>query len=73
MEAAIKQVMNKAAAGDLKAVQLFTALLRTAQERGGPEAEPDAYLDETEEDVFAEIVRRIKAAGKGESDEILEK
>ena len=64
LEAAIKQVMNKAAAGDLKAVQLFTALLRTAQERGAPEAEPDAYLDETEEEVFIEIVRRIKAAAE---------
>jgi hypothetical protein len=66
LEAAINQVMNKAAAGDLKAVQLLAALLRTAQERGAPEAEPDAYLDETEGDVFAEIVRRIKAAGNGE-------
>ena len=73
LEAALLRLTNKAAAGDLRAVQLLAALARSAEERGVPEATPNESLGEPEEDVFTEIVRRIKAAGKGESDEIVKK
>ena len=39
LEAAIKQVVNQAASGKLKAVQLMATLVRSAEERGIPSGE----------------------------------
>jgi hypothetical protein len=41
LEAAIKQVVNQAAGGKLKAVQLLTTLVRSAEERGVQAAAPN--------------------------------
>jgi hypothetical protein len=40
-EAAIAQLVNQAASGKLKAVQLLAALIRSAEERGSPGAAPN--------------------------------
>ncbi len=42
LEAALKQVVNQAASGKLKAVQLLTTLVRSAEERGIQAAEPNS-------------------------------
>ena len=73
LEAALLQLTNKAAAGDLRAVQLLATLARSAEEREVPEAASDRSLDETEDKVFVEILKRIEAARKGETDETVTK
>jgi hypothetical protein len=42
LEAALKQVVNQAASGKLKAVQLLATLVRSAEERGIQAAEPNS-------------------------------
>jgi len=54
-------------------VQLLATLARSAEEREVPEAASDRSLDETEDKVFSEILKRIEAARKGETDETVTK
>src|SRR5208337_426875 len=54
LEAAIKQIANKAASGETKAFQLLAALVRSAEERSIKAAVPDSTLDEADEKVFRE-------------------
>jgi hypothetical protein len=49
LEAAIKQLTNKAASGELKALQLLAALMRSADERAIQAAAPSSALDEGSE------------------------
>jgi Family of unknown function (DUF5681) len=65
LQAALNQLSDKAAAGELRAVQLLTALVRTAEERVLQEAVPDSIFDEPDEKVVQEILRRFEAATKG--------
>ena len=65
LEAAIKQLMNKAASGELKALQLLAALVRSAEERRIQAAVPDSALEEVDEKVVLGILRRLEAASKG--------
>jgi len=51
LEAAITQVTNKAASGDLKALHVLAGLVRTAEESTREEATVDADLDEYDEKV----------------------
>jgi len=72
LEAAIKQLTNKAASGELKALQLLAALVRSAEERGIQAAVPNSALDEVDEEVVLGILKRLEAAskeGKGNADE----
>jgi hypothetical protein len=73
LEAAFRKLTNKAITGDLRAVQLLATLARSAEEREVPEAASDRSLDETEDKVFSEILKRIEAARKGETDETVTK
>jgi hypothetical protein len=73
LEAALLQLTNKAAAGDLRAVQLLATLARSAEECEVPEAASNRPLDETEDKVFIEILKRIEAARKGETGETVTK
>jgi len=66
LEAAIKQLTNKAASGELKAFQLLAALLRAAEERTIQAATPSSSLDEVDEKVLLGILRRLDAADKGD-------
>jgi len=65
LEAALKQLTNKAAAGDLKALQLLSALARSAEERALQTTVPDSTLDEVDERVALGILKRLEAATKG--------
>ena len=72
LEAAIKQLTNKAASGDLKALQLLAALVRSAEERAVQTPISKPALEEVDEKVFLGIVKRLEAAGKrdqGDSNE----
>jgi len=60
LEAALKQVTNKAASGDLKALQLLAALVRSAEERAIRAPAPDLVLEDTDEKVFLGILQRIE-------------
>ncbi len=65
LEAAIKQLTNKAASGELKALQLLAALVRSAEERGTQAAGPNSVLDEVDEKVVLGILNRLEATNKG--------
>ncbi len=64
LEAAIKQLTNKAASGELKALQLLTALVRSAEERAIQAPAPNSGLEEVDERVVLEMLRRLEAASK---------
>ena len=62
LEAAIKQLANKAASGDQKALQLLMSLVRSAEERETQVAEPTATLRDTDKKVVQGILKRIEGA-----------
>jgi hypothetical protein len=64
LEASIKQLTNKAASGELKALQLLTALVRSAEERAIKEITLTPALDEFDEQVFLGILNRLEATNK---------
>ena len=65
LEAAIKQLTNKAASGELRAVQLLAALVRSAEERSIQTATPSPSLDENDQKVVIGILKRLDATNKG--------
>jgi Family of unknown function (DUF5681) len=69
LEAAIKQLTDKAASGELKALQLLAALVRSAEERGMKAAVPNSALDEVDERVVLGILKRLEATGKGDQED----
>jgi hypothetical protein len=68
LEAAITQLTNKAASGELKAVQLLTALVRSAEERVVQAAVPNSALEEVDEKVVLGILKRLEATSKGDQE-----
>jgi len=69
LEAAIKQLTNKAASGELKALQLLAALVRSAEERGIQAAVPNSALDEVDEKVVLGILNRLEATSRGDKED----
>ena len=53
-EAAYKQLSNKAASGELKALQLVSALVRSAEDRAAKTSISKPTLEEGDEEVFLE-------------------
>jgi len=64
LEAAIKQLTNKAASGELKALQLLAALVRLAEERAIRVPALSTDLDEVDEKVVLGILKRLEACNK---------
>jgi len=62
LEAAFKQLANKAASGELNAVKLLTALVRTAEERGAQATGQDSGLEEVDQKVVLGILKRLEAS-----------
>jgi hypothetical protein len=62
LEAAVKQLADKAASGDLRALQLLTALVRSAEERAIQGAIANSVPDEVDEKVVLGILKRIEAS-----------
>jgi hypothetical protein len=69
LEAAIKQLTNKAASGELKALQLLAGLVRSAEEPAIKVAIPSSSLDEVDEKVVLGILKRLEAANKGDKED----
>jgi hypothetical protein len=64
LEAAFKQLSNKAASGELKALQLLSALVRSAEDRTVQATISKPALEENEEKVIVGILERFEAARK---------
>lgn len=64
LEAAITQLTNKAASGDLKAFQLLTSLKRSIDEGATNDAVPTSVTHEVDERLVLGILKRIEAANK---------
>jgi len=62
LEASIKQLTNKAASGDFKAMQLLATLVRSAEERAAQIPDPDVGLDEDDQQVLEGILSRYGAS-----------
>jgi hypothetical protein len=69
LEAAIEQLIDKAASGDLKALQLLAALVRSAEERGIQTTAPNPGPDEFDQKVFLRILNRLEAINKGDEED----
>ena len=67
LEAAIKQLVNKAASGELRAMQLLTALARSAEETtqaASPELSQEA-MSAADKKIMEQIIRRFEDKLKG--------
>jgi hypothetical protein len=69
LEAAAKQLANKAASGDLKALQLLTALVRSAEERAIQGVVPNSVTDEVDERIVLGILKRIETTSKEDQED----
>ena len=70
LEAAVKQLMNKAASGDLKALQLLAGLVRSAEERALQVPTAASDFDESDEKVVLGILQRLETTGQGEQENV---
>ena len=68
LQAAIIQLTDKATGGDLKALQLLTSLLRSAEERGSQDVVPNSVNDDLDKKVVSGILSRISAFNKEDSE-----
>lgn len=64
LEAAMKQLVNKAASGDLRALHQLAALARSAEEREEPAA-PGAPIADVDQKVLQGILARFEQQSKG--------
>jgi hypothetical protein len=67
LEAAIKQLVNKAAAGDLAALRQLTALAGSAVEQGADSS--TNQLAEADLEVMKGVLKRLEGCTKGEDGE----
>jgi Family of unknown function (DUF5681) len=72
LQAAITQLTDKAAGGDLKALQLLTSLLRSTEERGSQGAVSNSVSDDLDKEVVSGILSRILAFNKEDSENATE-
>lgn len=63
LEAAVAQLVNRAIAGEPRAVQLMTALLRSAEERAVETTAPTSDLEEADQKVLLGVLKRLDTAG----------
>jgi len=68
LQAALKQLTNKAASGELKALQLLAALVRSAEERALKTPASNSTLEEVDEKVLLGMLRRLETANKEKED-----
>lgn len=67
-EAAIAQLVNKAAAGDAQAMRFLCYLVKSAEQRSVV-AEPVPVLSETDQQVMGNILKRFQQSLEGGNDE----
>ena len=66
-EAILKQLVNKAASGDPKSIQMLLTEIRLAEGRQ-PSAEP-MLLDETDREVIRQLYERLHESGENQNQE----
>jgi Family of unknown function (DUF5681) len=66
-EAILKQLVNKAASGDPKSIQMLFTEIRLAEGRQ-PSAEP-MLLDETDREVIRQLYQRLHESGENQNQE----
>lgn len=66
LEAAFKQLTNKAASGDFKALQLLTSLVRSAEEREIQAPATNSLMHEADERVVLGILKRLEETDSGD-------
>jgi hypothetical protein len=67
LEAAVKQLVNQAASGDLGAMRQLSALAgRTDDEQFAP---PTRQLDQNDQKVMENVLKRLKTSANGEDNE----
>jgi hypothetical protein len=64
LEAAVKQLVNKAATGDLKAFQQLSGLVQAAEEKALEAAAPSTALAEIDQKVLQGILKRFESSSK---------
>jgi len=69
LEAAVKQLANKAASGDLAALRQMVMLLDSADQRSQETATPNTELDAMDQQVVSGILKRLEANLKGSEGE----
>jgi replication-associated recombination protein RarA len=68
LEAAVKQLVNKAASGDLRALHHLTALARSADERSPESNTPTSVMAEVDQKVLQSVFSRFDKSGNGGGD-----
>jgi Family of unknown function (DUF5681) len=66
LEAAMTQLIDKATSGELKALQLLSALVRSAEEREIQEPAPNSDLDQVDQRIIVGILQRLETSRKGD-------
>lgn len=66
MEAAVKQLVNQAASGDLAALRQLMALVTSAEQRFNDAQAERPSLNEADQKVMAQILERFEKSTKGE-------
>jgi hypothetical protein len=66
LEAAIKQLMNKAASGELKALQLLAGLVRSGEERADQVPVAESGLAEVDQKVILGLLKRLENTEQGD-------
>ena len=64
LEAAVKQLVNKAASGDLKAFQQLAGLKQAAEEQALESATPNEAMAEVDQKVMQRILKRYETSPK---------
>jgi len=68
LEASIKQLVNKSAAGDLRALQQLAALARGGEERATEAISPKTAMTDVDRKVMEGVLRRFGATLEGAED-----
>lgn len=66
MRAAVKQLVNKAASGDLIALRQLMALVASAEQRSGDAEAKQPSMNEADQEVMAGILKRIQKNAEGD-------
>jgi uncharacterized protein DUF5681 len=64
LEAAVKQLVNKAASGDLRALTQLIGIKLSAEQRAAEEMVPNEVLNDLDEKVMMRILRRYEQSAK---------
>ena len=68
LEAAFKQLVNLAATGELRAIQLLSALVRSIEEQPDQQSGQQTELGDADQKVLDSILKRFGKNGNGEEE-----